>query len=376
MLATNEKHVTQRTFRIVTLILTLLLLSVGFAPHAWAVGDEEVGSETVTFEQIAGLDELTKDHAQVFRLYWAIFDREPDAGGALYWLDRWDHCVTLPQIARLFLESTEFEATYGELNDSDFIDLVYRNVLDREAESEGKLYWLSQLSNHLDRIGIMLNFADSLEFRNAHALPSDGVPGRGCRTAVEPTGPRALDFQNYEPFATVGGVSIHLPSVAVEQVGFHQSSHDGSRQMTLLTSPELAASGPPIMTMESRNRGTGSRTAADIVVHPGFEIRSPVTGTVVRSGGYILYCKYRDDFLVIEPDEHPGWEVKIFHIDGVQVRAGDRVEAGVTVIAPTQTLFPFRSQIDEFTGEPSWGHVHVEVVDPTIPDRPSGRPCP
>ncbi len=376
MSVVNEKHIALRTCRVVALALTFLLSSIGFAPSASAADTEAVNSETVTFEQIASLDELTREHAQVFRLYWAIFDREPDPGGALYWLDRWDHCVTLPQIARLFLESPEFEATYGELNDSDFIDLVYRNVLDREAELEGKLYWLSQLGNHLDRTGIMLNFADSLEFRSSHPLPSDEVPGRGCRRTVEPTGPRALDFQNYAPFANVGGVSIHLPSVAVEQVGFHQSSNDGSRQMTILTSPQLTASGPPVMTMESRNRGTGSRTAADIVVHPGFEIRSPVTGTVVRSGGYILYCKYRDDFLVIEPDEHPGWEVKIFHINGVQVRAGDRVEAGVTVIAPTQTLFPFRSQIDEFTGEPSWGHVHVEVVDPSIPDRPSGRVCP
>ena len=376
MSISNKRHIALGRCRVIALAVTLLLSSISFAPAANAADTDASTGETVTFERIAALDELTREHAQVFRLYWAIFDREPDPGGALYWLDRWDHCVTLPQIAQLFLESPEFEATYGELNDNDFIDLVYRNVLDREADPEGKLYWLSQLGIHLDRAGIMLNFADSLEFRNAHALPSDGVPGRGCRATVEPTGPRALGFQNYVPFATVGGVSVHLPSVAVEQVGFHQSSHDGSRQMTILRTPELTASGPPIMTMESRNRGTGSQTAADIAVHPGFEIRSPVTGTVVRSGGYILYCKYRDDFLVIEPDEHPGWEVKIFHIDGVQVRAGDRVEAGVTVIAPTQTLFPFRSQIDEFTGEPSWGHVHVEVVDPSIPDRPSGRPCP
>ena len=32
---------------------------------------------------------------------------------------------------------------------------------------------------------------------------------------------------------------------------------------------------------------------------------------------------------MIEPDERPGWEVKILHIDGVAVRAGDRVLAGV-----------------------------------------------
>ena len=38
--------------------------------------------------------------------------------------------------------------------------------------------------------------------------------------------------------------------------------------------------------MESRGRGTGSRTSADIAVDPEAEIRSPVTGTVIRAGTY------------------------------------------------------------------------------------------
>lgn len=126
-----------------------------------------------------------------------------------------------------------------------------------------------------------------------------------------------------------------------------------------------------VLVLESRERGTGSQTAADIVVEPGTEIRSPVTGTVKRAGGYILYCKHNDDFVVIEPDAHPGWEVKLLHISGVTVSAGDRVEAGVTVLAPEATQLPFDSQVDEFTGEPSWPHVHLELVDPSIPDRPS-----
>ncbi len=355
------------TVSITRWFMVAVLLSVSLLFVSPAAAEEE----TVTFERVAALDELTRDHAQVFRLYWAIFDREPDPEGALYWLDRWDHCVSLPSIAGYFIDSPEFEATYGDLTEEAFIELVYHNVLDRPAETAGRDYWLSELAeDRLDRVGIMLNFADSLEFRNTHPLPSDEVTSRGCSPTAEPTGPRALGFQDYEPFATVGGIIIHQPSVAVEQIGFHQSSHDGSQQMTVLDAVDT-----PIMTMAGRNRGTGSRTAADVAIHPGFEIRSPVTGTVLRSGGYILYCRYQDDFLVIEPDEHPGWEVKVLHIDGVQVRAGERVEAGVTVIAPTQTFFPFRSQIDKFTGEPSWGHVHIEVIDPSIPDRPSGVVC-
>jgi hypothetical protein len=68
----------------------------------------------------------------------------------------------------------------------------------------------------------------------------------------------------------------------------------------------------------------------------------------------------------------PGWEVKLLHVQGLRVGVGARVEAGVTVVAAGPRLFPFRSQVDDHTAAPHWPHVHVEVVDLAIPDRPSG----
>ena len=98
-----------------------------------------------------------------------------------------------------------------------------------------------------------------------------------------------------------------------------------------------------------------------VLFHPAAEVE------VV---GFHRYCEHRDDYAVIDPDGRPGWEVKLLHIDGVQVEAGQRVEAGVTVVAPRPTRLPFGSQVDDHTGTPPWPHVHVEVVDPSIPDRP------
>ena len=181
--------------------------------------------------------------------------------------------------------------------------------------------------------------------------------------------PRQVSDQTHVPFATVGPLTLTHPSDRVEVIGFHESTHDGSQQMATL--PTTATN----FAMESRDRGTGSQTAADIAVEPDREIRSPVSGTVIRSGSYILYCEYSDDFAVIEPDERAGWEVKILHINNVRVFKGDRVEAGVTVIADGPTPLPFRSQVDDATSAPSWPHVHVEVIDPSIPDRPSGSGC-
>ena len=177
--------------------------------------------------------------------------------------------------------------------------------------------------------------------------------------------PHQLVETAFAPYAVVEQVVLAHPAAVVERGGFPESSHDGARQQE----PVPTAARPIVL--ESRERGTGSRTAADIVVPPDTEIRAPVTGTVTRAGGYILYCEHRDDYAVIEPDARPGWEVKLLHIDGVQVRAGQRVEAGVTVIAPRPTVLPFASQVDDHTGTPGWPHVHLEVVDPSIPDRPS-----
>lgn len=185
-------------------------------------------------------------------------------------------------------------------------------------------------------------------------------------TTSPPPPQRVVVEQAWAPLATVGDVTLHHPSARVERIGFHESNHDGARQLEPLASAAAA------VMLETRDRGTGSHTAADVVVDPELEIRAPVTGTVQRAGTYVLYCEYSDDFLVIEPDDHPGWEVKLLHIDGVQVFRGARVTAGQTIVAPRATLLPFESQVDELrTVEPAWPHVHIEVVDPSIPDRPS-----
>jgi hypothetical protein len=127
--------------------------------------------------------------------------------------------------------------------------------------------------------------------------------------------------------------------------------------------------------LPSRGRGTDRQSAADLVVDPQRPLRAPVTGRVVRAGDYQLYCRHTDSYVVIEPDSRRGYEVKVLHFGGLRVRAGDRVEAGVTEIGTFTRQFPFRSQVDDHTAPVHWPHVHVEVVDTAIRDRPSGGGC-
>lgn len=166
--------------------------------------------------------------------------------------------------------------------------------------------------------------------------------------------------------AAVGAVTLHHPADRIERVGFHQSNHEGAQEMAVLPTAVQPVA------LESRERLTSAHSAADVVVDPEAVIRSPVTGTVKRAGTYVLYCDYSDDYVVIAPDAQPNLEVKILHISGEQVSAGQRVEAGVTVLAPRATQLPFDSQVDELrSADPAWPHTHIEVVDPSIPNVPS-----
>jgi murein DD-endopeptidase MepM/ murein hydrolase activator NlpD len=185
-------------------------------------------------------------------------------------------------------------------------------------------------------------------------------------TATAPAPPsRHVSEQAWIPFAFASDVTLRYPSSRVEHVGFHQSNDEGAQQLEALP-------GVDAVTLEDRGRGTGSQTSADVVVDPDSEIRAPVSGTVVSSGSYVLYCDQRDYYVNIEPDAHPGWKVRMLHMTGLNVSIGDVVVAGETVIAPQARQLPFSSQVDDArTAEPAWPHIHMEIVDPSIPNVPN-----
>lgn len=116
----------------------------------------------------------------------------------------------------------------------------------------------------------------------------------------------------------------------------------------------------PHVVMSSRNRGTGSTTAADVVVGSRARIHAPVTGQVVAVKRYLLYCERPDWKVVIKPDVDPTLRVLVLHMARPSVRDGDRVLAGTSKIGRA----PFNDWGDSQTNGyfPSkYPHVHVEV---------------
>lgn len=109
----------------------------------------------------------------ITRLYLAVFDRNPDAVGHRYWVDVYVNGIPLPEIASAFMSSTEWQQRIGSLNDTDFVTLLYRNVLQREPEPEGMRYWLDQAASGLARTDMLLWFSEGEEFvgRTGTAAP-------------------------------------------------------------------------------------------------------------------------------------------------------------------------------------------------------------
>lgn len=115
-----------------------------------------------------------KSAARIWRLYRAYFDRSADQGGFDYWYDQHRHGQSIADIASQFAASAEFASTYGDVSDSEFIRLVYQNVLGRSPDAAGVGYWESQLTAGISRGDLMVQFSESAEFiRITGSLPSD-----------------------------------------------------------------------------------------------------------------------------------------------------------------------------------------------------------
>lgn len=167
---------------VIALLFIAAILVAGSVRPASAADRSRAQGEAGSFAAYSAHQELAEVHADVFRLYWAFFDREPDVEGARYWVGQFDRCASLADITWAFANSTEFLNRYGQLGNGPFVDLVYANVLDRSPDGEGRAYWVDLLdSGELAQPEVMLYFSLGQEFRRRHPLPSDGRAYAGCR---------------------------------------------------------------------------------------------------------------------------------------------------------------------------------------------------
>ncbi len=113
----------------------------------------------------------------VYRLYEAALDRAPDEVGLTAWTYANTTGMGMEEMAGRFMAAPEFAQRFGTPDNAGFVDLLYRNVLDRPADATGASGWLGALEGGaLSREQVLLQFSDSVENVNkVNAGVGDGV---------------------------------------------------------------------------------------------------------------------------------------------------------------------------------------------------------
>ncbi|MES2163247.1 MAG: DUF4214 domain-containing protein [Pseudomonadota bacterium] len=125
------------------------------------------GVERLSFTTGEGLALDIGDHApagEAYRLYQAAFNRVPDLGGLGFWIRALDAGVSLVSVAQDFLNSAEFVKANGtNLSDEQFVDLMYHNILHREPDAGGAAFYLNALHAGGPRASVLSSISESIE---------------------------------------------------------------------------------------------------------------------------------------------------------------------------------------------------------------------
>jgi len=123
-------------------------------------------STTITTSTSTTTKTLSKKaNMEIFatRFYQYFLGRLPDAGGLDYWSNLMANKTRFPvDVALDFMYSQEF--INMNTTNSQFVDVLYRAIMGREADSGGKTYWISVLDNGQTREDVLRRFANSQEF--------------------------------------------------------------------------------------------------------------------------------------------------------------------------------------------------------------------
>lgn len=102
----------------------------------------------------------------VARMYKFVLDREGDTDGVKYWTEQLSSLSkTGGEVALDFFESPEFKAK--ELEDEDYLKLLYKVFFNREPDDDGLAFWKEKLANkEYDRLSVAKGFIYSREWND------------------------------------------------------------------------------------------------------------------------------------------------------------------------------------------------------------------
>jgi len=108
---------------------------------------------------------LTSVEGDIFRAFQAVFDRAPDLGGFNAFVQevRLGNLDQESVIAE-FVDSAEFQSTFGTLDNNAFIEQLFLNVFDREASLADVNAFAGTLNAGRERANVVVELANSAEF--------------------------------------------------------------------------------------------------------------------------------------------------------------------------------------------------------------------
>lgn len=128
--------------------------------------DQNLLSRESVAEAFIDSNEFQDVVGSVARLYFGTFDRMPDQAGLSYWVDALRGGASLADIGSAFVTSEEFVNLYGSLDAAGFMAPLYSNILNREADLPGLLYWQTQLAAGMSKGQVLTFFTNSPEFES------------------------------------------------------------------------------------------------------------------------------------------------------------------------------------------------------------------
>ena len=88
-----------------------------------------------------------------------------------------DEGGSLSAMGQQFIVSQEFHVRYGALDNTGFVNQLYKNVLARNGEPAGIAGWVNGLANGLTRAEVLKGFSESSENQaNVIGQIKNGIP--------------------------------------------------------------------------------------------------------------------------------------------------------------------------------------------------------
>lgn len=142
---------------------------------------QQTGIDRLKFDDGTVAFDTLGNAGQAYRLYQAAFERDPDVAGLGHWIKALDGgAVNLRSAANDFINSVEFIAKFGTpqtVDNSSYVELLYKHTLGRAAEQAGVNFWVDELeANRSNRAELLAQFSESNENKAQVAAEiSDGI---------------------------------------------------------------------------------------------------------------------------------------------------------------------------------------------------------